>query len=200
MLYDLTMPISERTPNFPDDPAIVIRQVSTIEADGYNKKLITLHSHCSTHIDAPLHMIAGGKSLADLPIEAFIGEGVVLDVRGQQEIETNLSQVLEGDIVFFCTSHTDKAGLPDFFTGNPVLTVPMAQALIDRKVKIVGLDSFTSDNEPYTIHKMLLGQEILIVENLVGLLPLAGIRFKCTILPLKIQNADGAPCRVIAEV
>ncbi len=36
-----------------------------------------------------------------------------------------------------------------------------------------------------------------LVENKVALDQLIGKRFRCFILPLKIQDADGAPCRVI---
>ena len=64
-------------------------------------------------------------------------------------------------------------------------------------MKIVGIDSFSPDNEPFEVHKMFFKNEILIVENLVNLEKLNGKRFKCYIFPLKIQDADGAPCRVV---
>ena len=72
--------------------------------------------------------------------------------------------------------------------------------LIDKKIKIVGLDPFTPDNEPFPVHKMLFKNEILIVENLINLDKLVNKRFQCFIFPLKIQNADGAHCRVVAII
>ncbi len=116
----------------------MIKQVSTVEKDGIGKKVLTFHSHFSTHIDAPSHMIAGGKTLSDYPMEKFVGEGIVLDVRGQKEIETNFDSVREGDIVFFLTSHSNKVYEKDYFDSNPVLTPKTAQELIDKKVKMVG--------------------------------------------------------------
>jgi kynurenine formamidase len=65
---------------------------------------------------------------------------------------------------------------------------------------MVGLDSYSPDNEPFEIHKMLLKRDILIVENLVNLDRLVGKRFRCYVMPLKIQDADGAPCRVIGII
>ena len=121
-IFDLSLPIDERTPNWPGDPKIVIKQFSTVEKDAISKKVITFHSHFSTHIDAPSHMIARGKTLSDYPIEKFVGEGIVLDVRGQKEIKTNLSSVQEDDMVFFLTSHSDKIYEKDYFTSNPVLS------------------------------------------------------------------------------
>ena len=198
MIIDLTMPIDERTPTFPGDPKQEIKQLATIEKDGWSEKRLTFNSHFSTHIDAPLHMLEGGKTLTDFPLEKFIGEAIVLDVKGKREIETDLSNLKEGDIVFFLTEHSKKAYNEDYFKNNPVITEKTAQQLINRKISIVGLDSFTPDNEPFPVHKMFLKEDILIVENLVNLEKLAGKRFQCYILPLKIQDADGAPCRIIA--
>ncbi len=108
-----------------------------------------------------------------------------------------IDDVKRNDIVFFYTGHTKKAYSEDFFKNNPVITKKTAQKLIDKKVKIVGLDSYTPDNEPFEVHKLFFKHNILIVENLVNLAQLSGKRFKCYILPLKIQDADGAPCRVV---
>ena len=145
-------------------------------------------------------MVANGKTLSDYPLEKFVGEGIVLDVRGQEEIEAKLDAVREGDIVFFLTSHSDKIYENDYFYNNPVLTPKTAQELVDKKVKIVGLDAPTLDNEPYTHHKLFFKHDILIVENLVNLKKLSGMRFQCYVLPLKIIDGDGAPCRVIGII
>jgi len=196
-IFDLTMPIDERTPTFPGNSKQEIKQVATIRENGWNEKRLTISSHFSTHIDAPFHMLADGKKLTDFPIENFVGRAIVIDAKNQLEIEPNLDDVKPKDIVFFYTGHTKKAYSEDFFQNNPVITKKTAQNLIDKKIKIVGLDSYTPDNEPFEIHKLFFRHNILIVENLVNLGQLAGKRFKCFILPLKIQDADGAPCRVV---
>ena len=118
-------------------------------------------------------------------------------VIGQKEIETKLDRVKEGDIVFFLTPHSDKVYENYYFTSNPVLTQKTAQELVDKKIKMVGFDSPTPDNDPYTLHKLFFRHDILIVENLVNLKKFAGKRFQCIVLPLKIKDGDGAPCRVI---
>lgn len=199
-MIDLSMPIDEKTPVFPGDPPPVFEPFATIERDGWNVTRLSFNSHFSTHIDAPAHMIEGGKTLSDYSVDRFIGEGIVLDVRGQNEIETDPGMVKEGDMVFFCTGHSRKAYDGDYFTGNPVITERTARELVRRKVSIVGLDSFSPDNEPYLIHHLFLRNDMLIVENLVDLDRLAGRRFKCFIMPLNIKNADGAPCRVIGMI
>ena len=39
-------------------------------------------THTGSHLDAPLHKIAGGKSISDLPLETFVGPARVADLRG----------------------------------------------------------------------------------------------------------------------
>jgi kynurenine formamidase len=191
-IIDLTMPIDEKTPVFPGDPKPQFQQIATIQDNGWNEKRLTFNSHFGTHIDAPFHMLEDGKKLSDYPIETFVGEAVVISL--DDEFPKNLPP-----IVFFHTGHSKKAYSKDYFRNNPVLTMNIAKELIKQKVRIVGIDSFTPDNTPYDIHKLLFKHDILIVENLVNLDKLVGKRFMCSILPLKIQDADGAPCRVIAS-
>jgi arylformamidase len=198
--FDLTMPIDERTPVFPGDPEQEIEQIAQVEEDGWTEKRLTFNSHFSTHIDAPIHMKSGGKTLDDFEIDRFIGEAVVIDASDQKEIEPSLEKVQEDDIVFFYTGHIEKAYDEDFFEDNPVITEETAEKLIEKGVSIVGLDSYTPDNDPFPVHKKFFAEEILIVENLVNLEKLIGERFECYILPLKIGDADGAPCRVLAEL
>ena len=140
-------------------------------------------------------MLENGKKLTDFSIETFMGDAIVIEMKNKNE--PNLDKVQAGDIVFFLTGQTKKAYSDNFFKDNPVITKETAQKLINKKVKIVGIDSFSPDNEPFEVHKMFFKNEILIVENLVNLEKLNGKRFKCYIFPLKIQDADGAPCRVV---
>ena len=197
MIIDLTMAIDEKTPNFPGDPVLKIKRYN-VKEHTYGKTFLEIQSHVSTHIDAPSHMIEGRKTLSDFPITKFVGNAIIIDAIGQKNIEPDLSGVKKGDIVFFLTFHSNKAYEKDYFENNPVITEKTALKLVEKKISIVGLDSFTPDNEPYDVHKIFLKNDVLIVENLIGLSKLSGKRFQCFIMPMKITNADGAPCRVVA--
>ena len=197
-IIDLTMSIDAKTPVFPGDPKQEIKQVATIRDNGWNEKWLLFNSHFGTHIDAPYHMLENAKKLDDFPMEKFIGRLVVIDVLDQKNIKSDLNGVKENDIVFFRTDHTKKAYDKNFFTTNPVIDPYTANAAIQKKVKIIGIDSWTPDNEPYEVHKMLFKKDILIIENLVNLDKVKNGKFMCYVMPLKIKDADGAPCRVIA--
>ncbi len=198
--HDLTLVFDSSIPPFPGDPPTTIEQYATIQKEGWNEKRITFNSHFSTHIDAPFHMLSKGKKLDQFPIDHFIGEGTVINLNNVPfDNSPDLSLIKQDDIVFFHTGHTSKIGSKNFFEKNPTISLPLAQRLLEKKVRIVGIDSFTPDNTPFYVHKFLFQHDILIVENLINLEPLIGKRFQFIILPLKIKDADGAPCRVIAQ-
>lgn len=46
--------------------------------------------HVGTHMDAPLHMIGGGKKMDEINPERFIGKGVLIDVRGKDKIDATV--------------------------------------------------------------------------------------------------------------
>lgn len=199
-IIDLTMTIDDNTLLFPGNGRVKIKQLATVEEEGCSEKELIMQSHCSTHIDAPAHMLSNGKTLDSYPMEKFVGKGIVIDVRGQIEIKANLNQVTEGEVVLFFTGWCSNANTKEYFSNNPVLSRETAEELVEKKVKLVGIDSFTTDNLPCEIHKLFFRHDILIVENLMNLDKILGKKFRFYVMPLKIKGSDGAPCRVIAEM
>lgn len=199
-VVDLTMTIDERTPTFPGDPEQEIQDASTVEEDGYAVKRLTFSSHFSTHLDAPAHMIPEGRTLDEYPTDRFVGDAFAVDVRGQEEISFDPGKVGQADMVLFRTGHAKKAYDGDYYQDNPVIAEETAEGLVDEGVDVVGIDSYSPDREPYPVHDVLLGNGVLIAENLVNLEAVSGERFRCYLLPLKITDADGAPCRAVGVV
>lgn len=198
-VFDLTMPINERIPTYPGDPKQEIKEVATVEENGYSLKELSFPSHFSTHFDAPSHMIADGKNLDEYPVGKFVGDAVVVDVRGQELIE-DASGVGDVEMVFFRTDRSQKAYDEEYHDDVPVLTEDTAEDLVKNGVDIVGLDSPSPDTEPFPVHDILLRGDVLILENLVNLGAVQGEPFRCYALPLFVDDADGAPCRVVGVV
>jgi len=196
-IFDLTMMINSKTPIFPGDEKQEIKQINTIKKNGLNETRLSFSTHFGTHIDAPFHMIENGEKLTDYSLQRFIGDAIVIELRYPKP---DLSTIQPNDIVFFYTGHSNNATNTEYFENNPVLTTKIAEELIQKRVKVVGIDSFSPDNEPYEVHKLLFANKIPIVENLINLDKLLNQRFRCFILPLKLENADGAPCRVVGII
>lgn len=198
---DLSVPINEQTPVYPGDPPLKITPAGFLEKDGYQDHLLYIGTHVGTHIDAPAHMVKGGKALDEFPIDKFVGKGVYIKVDGKFDLEViKQAPIEEGDIVLFHTSMSDKYYQPEYFKNYPSLSEEVANYLVGKKVKMVGMDICSPDSSSSTkIHRIFLQNDILIVENLTNLSELAGKQFRVYALPLKLE-VDGAPARVIAEM
>lgn len=201
-IFDLTACIKNGCQVFPGDPSPTIEQITRLEEAGYNNFLLTTGMHSGTHIDGPLHMHAGAEYLSEIRADRFFGSGKLIDARSVDWITPDLLDPGIGDcdvlLIFTgCSEHREES---DYYNNHPVLSEEFAREVIKRKIKMIGLDSPSPDRAPYSVHKLLLENRILIIENLVGLEQLLNQpTFEVIALPTKIES-DSAPARVIAIV
>lgn len=202
MHIDLTRLTTHGMPVYPGDtPPKLVEHVHFDQHSCVNHQFEG-SMHVGTHMDGPMHMVKGGRKLCDLEVEHFFGAGKLVDARGKRVLDVDLLEngnIQSGDIVLFWTAWSEKFGDESYFTEFPVLTPALAEKLADLQVKMIGLDSPSPDREPYTVHRILLQKEILIVENLMNLAALQGKSFDITALPSK-WDADSAPVRVIGTL
>ena len=57
MIIDLSHPLTEKTPVYPDDSSVVIEPAGQLVNDGFIDFKVTFGTHTGTHIDVPAHMI-----------------------------------------------------------------------------------------------------------------------------------------------
>lgn len=205
MLTDISFPYHSEMAIYPNNPDFSIRRVQNMEkGDRANVSLISMGSHTGTHIDAPAHFIAGGKTIDQLPLEAMNGLAKVFDTRGNREITKALLSRYEieaGDIVLFktdnCRMFQGDITLTDYVT----LDYDAADYLADKAVKLVGIDYMTIERPRErripgrSVHTILLSHEVLIVETL-NLSKLEEGIYQMHCFPLNIIGADGVPVRV----
>ncbi len=204
--YDLTAKVTESTVVFPGDPEYRSEDVCSL-ASGSQFHLCHMHlgNHTGTHIDFPAHVLIGGKTSSDFPIEALIGKGLIIEVPDSEKSITKAfvekQSVLRNDFVFFKTSNS-KLSKQARFTDKYVYIEPdAAEELLRKGVKIVGIDYISVDkyeSENLPVHKSLLSNNVLIVEGLeLNNVPVG--RCKIFIMPLNIPEKDGLPARVVAK-
>jgi kynurenine formamidase len=197
---DLSHPLTQNIPVYPGDPVPQIVQNNSITKDGFTSHTITVGTHVGTHMDAPAHMIENGKNISEFPTSKFFGRGVLIDARNQSVIDAPLLASVNlqpDDSVLIYTGRSHIFNKAEYFTRYPPITIECAQALVDAKVKMVGMDQASPDYSPFETHKLLLQNDILIIENLTNLSQLLGKQFTITALPLNVE-CDAAPVRVIA--
>ena len=191
---DLSILLTKDTPVFPGEPNIIFTQHANIGQNTYNEHRITINTHFGTHIDFPYHMLEDGKKSSDFELEKFIGQGKVIDI-----FNPNLDSIKNEDVFLLYSGHIEK-GIENIFRDVPILNDDLIDFLISKNPKMILLDIPTPDKYPYPIHKKLLGNDILIVENVCNMNLLKDKQFKIYAMPLNFKDFDGSPCRVFAEI
>lgn len=199
-LIDLSVTINKKTPVYPGDPAVKITKAGILKRDGYQDHFVCLGTHAGTHVDAPSHMLANSKNIDQLPLEQFCGRGVYIKTDKKIELQkVKDSNIQEEDIVLFQTGMSAVYFEPDYYDNYLDIPEDVANYLVGKKIKAVGVDMCSIDHEPFPIHKIFLKNNILIIENLTNLEALEGKEFKVYAFPLKLE-IDGSPARVVAEI
>ncbi len=208
-IFDLSHPLHPEMLLYPGTLPVQIKKVNTIEPNGFNETQFIFTSHVGTHVDAPAHLIAGGKSLDEFSPDTFWGLAAFLDCRlCKSFIDLNLLQknqsLLSGCQIIILATHFCKKW-PDvsYFTGYPVLTNEAAEFLVSMKIKILGMDTISVDpinSARLPIHHILLGNEVLIIENVLIPEELIGKRAEMVLSPIKYPGADGSPVRIWAKI
>lgn len=200
MLIDLSVSLNRNTPVYPGDPQFTIKPNGILEKDGYADSIVTFGNHNGTHVDAPSHMIQGGRTLDRFSVDKFSGKGVLVDVQSGFNLnEIKKEKIEQGSIVLFYTGMSIKYHTEEYFVKYPAIPEELANYLVDNKIKMVGVDMCSVDHEPFPIHKIFLKNEILVIENLTNLRSLQDKKFTIFAFPLKFEM-DGSPARVVAQV
>lgn len=206
-VVDLSHPITPLMPVYPGTQPPLISPVATLANEGFLEHTITMVTHTGTHLDVPAHMIPAGRTLDSFGVDLFVGPAVVLDVRSAGSVvELEFIQTHERTLkgcqwVLLGTAWSDRWGSPEYFHGYPALSSEAARWLVDQGIVGVGIDAISidqADSQDFPVHHILLGSEILVMENLTNLMPLVGRRFVFSAPPLALAGVDGSPVRAVA--
>lgn len=203
MLIDLTQTFVDKMMVYPGDEIPKLEQTHIYAKDHFNNFRIETGLHSGTHIDGPMHMTDSNQLISDIDINNLIGNACIIDAADINELNWNeeFREKISGkSIVLFYTGHSKFFGTDEYLKNYPVITTEFAEKLVELKVKMIGIDSLSPDDFPFQVHKILLGNNILIAENLTNLECLFKYKdFEVIAFPIKIK-ADGAMARVAARV
>jgi kynurenine formamidase len=195
-------------PVFPGTEPPLLEIACTLEEHGFKEKKISMYSHTGTHMDAPAHLIAGGCTLDGFPVEKFMGRACVYRHGSVERIITvhHLSPLTEwlasSDFLLIATGWDRFWGEEAYFGDFPVLDAAAAQWLLQFDLKGLGLDTISADamsSKDFQVHRILLGNTMVIVENLKNLTSITGDTCDFYCLPLNLHDADGSPVRAVAR-
>lgn len=201
---------------------------------GFAGEIIEASSHAGTHIDAPWHYSKNNlnnspsRKIDELPLNMFIGKGVVIDVSDlpsthfvvPEDIESRLNRIghtlNRGEIVMFRTGADRYWGTEDYFSSGCGLGEDSVNYLVENGVRVIGTDAWSLDR-PYPViteewqqkkesnvlwpaHFAGRKAEYSQIEKLTNLQKLPAVGSTIICLPVKIKEGSGAWSRVIGLV
>ena len=174
------------------------------KGDKLTLSVYSLGAHSGTHIDAPMHFIANGAPIDQVPLTALVGSARIIEipdsVQAIDAAELNRHEWKGARRVLFRTRSTSRGWMDSAFHKDFAYIAPdAAQLLADGGVVLIGVDYISAEQfgapAPRT-HQILLGKGIPIVEGL-DLRPVQAGDYDLIVLPLKVRGHEGAPARAL---
>jgi arylformamidase len=171
-IYDITRTLDRSIPFIEGDPVFKKETVREIKNGGFSQYLLSIHSHAGTHMDAPSHVIPGGRNIKDIPVEKFVGKCMVC--MNSNDVKNAVKNGIKKIII--------KGDFNKEYEGSDISLF-----------ELIGVEAIAIGN--LETHKKLLKNDIVILEGLVLSNIPGGVYFLAA-LPLK-TDTDGAPIRAV---
>jgi kynurenine formamidase len=146
--FDLSHPWGHGMPQWPSRANLNVRVVEFHAKDGLLVQQFEGIMHRGTHMDAPIHVAENTPTLTGYPLWRFFGTGVAVSIpKGKwgvvtpKDLQRAEPKIQKNDIVMINTgSHKNYGDNPDYFAYSPGLYKDAAEWLVERGVKLVGID------------------------------------------------------------
>ncbi len=203
---DLTIPINNKL------KAVHLRQVKTVEKDGWNASVIETYSHAGTHMDAPVHFNVSPQTIDEIPLDRCIGASWLADIKNvepQMTIHVDdlgdlKTQIKPGENLIIRTGWSKYVYDTDKYRNQlPRISEDLALWCARKKINMLGVEppsvaDVNNLKEITNIHRILLEAGIIIIEGLTNLEKIKHSKFTFGAIPLKIEQGDGSPVRAFA--
>ena len=204
-LIDISIPLDAKTTVYPGDPPSAFSWPGWTHEKGgpANVGFFSGGLHHGTHVDAPWHFIRDAKRLDAIPLERWVGVAQGVDLRRQEKCITGDSLAEAGidpkvKRLLFRTRNGESDYWREPFNPNFVYVEKSgAQWCVDHGIGLIGLDYLTIDppSEPkFPSHLILLGHEVLILEN-INLRHVQPGTYTLFAAPIFLRSVDAGWCR-----
>lgn len=200
-IWDISPTVAPDAPIFPGDEPYSLRWTAQLSADcPVNLSAITMSPHVGAHADAPLHYANDAQSIADVPLDTYLGPCRVIHAMGAAPLITvahlqHAERDLPPRVLVRCCERADTVWSPAFTAYAP----EAIEWLAARGVKLVGIDTPSVDpaaSKTLDSHQQLRRLDLRVLENLV-LDAVPEGDYELIALPLKLQGACASPVRAI---
>ncbi len=207
VIIDLSHTITNGMAGYPGDTPPRMTHLLTHGRDGLQSSTLDISCHVGTHVDTPLHFLAGRPALDAMPPDFFAGRALVLAVSTSEPPGPLAADLVTGgnfaevDFLILRTGWERWWGTDRYYAAWPYLGVDLASRLAKLGLKGVGLDSPSVDPlGRHEVHDLFAAAGLINVENLANLAALPRGPFLFMALPLKLAATEASPVRAVALV
>jgi kynurenine formamidase len=220
-VLDLTQPLGPATVLWPGSTPFAAVVDGDHDSHGSYYRTLTLAEHSGTHIDAPAHFAAAGRTADELRADDLVRPAVVLDVRDDcagnagyaltraevEEAETRDGRIPAGSAVLVCTGWDAFVGDPARYVGDgatpafPGIAPDAAELFVERRVAGIGIDTLgvdPGDAVDFPVHRITQAAGIWHLEGAVNMdrMPARGAWLVVGAIP--VVRGSGCPVRAFA--
>lgn len=220
-IIDLTHPLNPFVPTWGGSCGFCL-EVKRDYDKMFRVQQMKMHAGIGTHMDAPSHLIKGGASIADIPVEQLVVPCCVIDVSTKagpdyqisiqdiEEYETAYGLIPKNSLVIGYTGWDRFWSIPDSYRNVdekgqmhfPSFSLHSAKLLIEREVSGIAIDTLSPDclDPTFPVHTLFLGNGKYIIENVANAGPMPPKGSYVIALPLRAEGATESPIRMIALI
>jgi arylformamidase len=203
---DISIPFRNKMVHWPSDPVPRVERIKDRDkGDEVTLTEIQMIDHVGTHVDAPLHFIAGGSTIDKMPLNATMGRARVIEIKDPVSIELKELKphgIRRGERILFKTRNSSRCYKTDDFVEDYVyFSTDVASYLVDKGVRVVGLDyisigKFKDRDNLGGTHRILLDAGVYIIEG-INLARVKPGRYDLICLPILLEKGDAGAARAI---
>ena len=230
---DLTYPFDEHTLYWPSSPSAfelkVLAHGMTPGGYFYASNSFCAPEHGGTHLDAPIHFAAQGRTIDQIPLQQLMAPAFVIDITSKTSSDADYRLTADdvraweskhgtipgGAIVLLRTGWGARYGDRKAYFGDdtpgatnhlhfPSFGADAARLLVEqRHVAAIGLDTPSIDygqSTDFIVHQIAMGANVPGFENVAHLEQLPESGASIIALPMKIGGGSGGPLRIVALV
>jgi kynurenine formamidase len=230
-VVDLTYAFSEKTLYWPSSPsAFELKQLSYGPTPGgyfYSANAYSAPEHGGTHLDAPIHFSATGRTADEIPVRQLIAPAAVIDVSSRSSADADYrltaddvrawekqhGTIAPGTIVLLRTGWGSRYGDRKRYFGDdtpgatdklhfPSYGEDSARLLVtERRVGALGIDTASIDygqSRDFIVHQIAGAANVAGLENVANLERMPATGAWVVALPMKIEKGSGGPLRAVA--
>ena len=171
-MLDLTIPFSVQTPQWLNYIPLSVTYTKRVGGQffgmGRNGSICNASIHLASHMDGEIHFYPAGRSIGKVPLEEWVGPGVIADIShlvSNSSVYTpkmieDVVDIRKGDILIIKTGwHKYGWNSPEsdefrYMVNHPGPSPDFSDWCVDMQIKWIGVDAVSADHPMNTIMRI----------------------------------------------